>query len=241
MNAWEFYVIFALGLFSSMHCVSMCGPIVLSYSLPLGQRKFSEQAFAHIFYNVGRILTYSLLGAAAGLFGGTVGFIGQLAGYQNVAAIVAGVMMVIAGLLMLDLITSRRLQKLNPLLYTSRFLLPLGSRFSSTSVGSKFSLGLMLGFLPCGLIYAALLKSMATGTVFAGALTMAAFGLGTTGSLLAIGIFSSAFSFKLSRWGSRLAAVSVLLLGLFMVSRGVMPLVKARSVAPDAVPECHTH
>lgn len=241
MNVWEFYVIFALGLFSSLHCVSMCGPIVLSYSLPLGQRKFSEQAFAHIFYNFGRILTYSVLGAAAGMFGGTVGFIGQLAGFQNVAAIVAGVMMVIAGLLMLDLIPSRRLQKFNPLLYTSRFLRPLGSRFSSTSVGSKFSLGLMLGFLPCGLIYAALLKSMATGTVIAGALTMAAFGLGTAGSLLAIGIFSSAFSFKLSRWGSRLAAVSVLVLGLFMVSRGVMPLVMAKSKAPEAVPEHHLH
>jgi len=241
MNAWEFYVIFALGLFSSLHCVSMCGPIVLSYSLPLGRRKFSEQALAHIFYNIGRILTYAVLGAAAGLFGGTVGFIGQLAGFQNVAAIVAGVMMVIAGLLMLDLIPSRRLQKFNPLLYTSRFLRPLGSRFSSTSVGSKFSLGLMLGFLPCGLIYAALLKSMATGTVFAGALTMMAFGLGTAGSLLAIGLFSSAFSFKFRRWGSRLAAVSVLLLGLFMISRGVMPLVMAKPDAPDAVPECHTH
>lgn len=241
MNAWEFYVIFALGLFSSLHCVSMCGPIVLSYSLPLGQRKFSEQAYAHIFYNVGRILTYSLLGAAVGLFGGTVGFIGQLAGYENVAVIAAGILMVIAGLLMLDLIPSRRLQKFNPLLYTSRFLKPLGTRFSSTSTGSKFSLGVMLGFLPCGLIYAALLKSMATGTVFAGALTMMAFGLGTTGSLLAIGLFSSAFSFKLSRWGSRLAAVSVLLLGIFMVSRGVMPMAAAQPQTDNGVPECPLH
>lgn len=241
MNAWEFYVIFALGLFSSLHCVTMCGPIVLSYSLPLGSRKFSDQAFAHVFYNFGRILTYSLLGAIAGLFGGTVGFIGQLAGYENVAAIVAGVLMVAAGLIMLDLFPSKRLQKFNPLLYTSRFLKPLGGRFSSSSIGSKFSLGLMLGFLPCGLIYAALLKSMATGTVIAGALTMMAFGLGTAASLLAIGIFSTAFSFRLSRWGSRLAAVSVLLLGLFMVSRGVMPMVAARTQTPDEVPACHVH
>ena len=239
MNAWEFYVIFALGLFSSLHCVSMCGPIVLSYSLPLGSRKFSEQAAAHVFYNIGRILTYALLGAVAGLFGNTVGFIGELAGFANVAAIVAGVLMVIAGFLMLDLIPSKRLQKFNPLLYTSRFLRPLGSRFSSTSLGSKFSLGLMLGFLPCGLIYAALLKSMSTGTAFAGALTMTAFGLGTAASLLAIGIFSSAFNVKLSRWGSRLAAVSVLLLGIFMVSRGVMPMVRASDQKDNTVPSCH--
>ncbi len=238
MNAWEFYIIFALGLVSSLHCVSMCGPIVLSYSLPLGSKPFREQILAHLFYNGGRILTYAALGAIAGLAGGTVGFVGQLAGFENVAAIVAGVLMVVAGVLMLDLLPSKRLQKFNPLLYTSRFLRPLSKLFSSASVGSKFSLGMMLGFLPCGLIYAALLKSLATGTALAGAMTMAAFGLGTAASLLGIGIFSSAFSVKLSRWGSKLAAVSVLVLGLFIVSRGVMPMMK--TPAPnEEVPACH--
>lgn len=240
-NIWELYVIFALGLVSSLHCVSMCGPIVLSYSLPLGSKKISGQILAHSAYNFGRILTYSLLGALAGLLGGSVGFIGELAGFQNVAAIFAGVLMVIAGILMLDLIPNKRLQRFNPLLYTSRFLRPLGSRFSSSSVGSKFTLGLILGFLPCGLIYAALLKSISTGTVFAGALTMTAFGLGTAGSLLAIGIFSSALSLKLSRWGTRVAAVSVLLLGIFMVSRGIMPMAAAQPTTDSAVPECPLH
>lgn len=240
MNAWELYVIFALGLFSSLHCVSMCGPIVLSYSLPLGPHGFGRQMAGHAFYNLGRILTYTVLGGVAGLFGGTVGFIGNLAGIENVAAIAAGVLMVVAGVIMLDLVPSRRLQKFNPLLYTSRFLKPLGSRISSPSVGSKFSLGLLLGFMPCGLIYAALLKSVSTGTVFAGALTMTAFGLGTSASLLGIGIFSSAFSLRLSRWGSRLAAVSVLLLGLFLVTRGVMPMMRGQAPqSEEAVPECH--
>lgn len=242
MSIWEFYVIFALGLVSSLHCVTMCGPLVLSYSLPLGSRKFSEQIFAHLSYNFGRILTYSALGAIAGLFGSTVGFVGQLAGFENVAAIAAGIMMIIAGVLMLDLVPSKKLQKFNPLLYTSRFLKPLGSRISSNSVGSKFSLGLILGFMPCGLIYAALLKSMATGTIVAGSLTMTAFGLGTSISLLGIGIFSSAFSLKIARYGNRLAAISVLLLGLFLVTRGVMPLMNAAhadSQAKEAVPACH--
>ncbi|MBS1793327.1 MAG: sulfite exporter TauE/SafE family protein [Acidobacteria bacterium] len=240
MSLWEFYVIFALGLVSSLHCVSMCGPLVLSYSLPLGSRKLSQQIVAHLAYNTGRILTYSALGAIAGLLGSTVGFIGSLAGFENVAAIVAGVLMAVAGILMLDLIPSKRLQKFNPLLYTSRFLKPLGSRISSSSIGSKFSLGMMLGFMPCGLIYAALLKSMATGTWLAGAMTMTAFGFGTAASLLGIGIFSSAFSLKLSRWGNRLAAVSVLLLGLFLVSRGVMPMMAASHQASnEEVPACH--
>lgn len=242
MNAWEFYVIFALGLVSSLHCVSMCGPIVLAYSLPLGSRKFPQQLSAHFFYNAGRILTYTLLGAFAGFLGNSVGFLGKLAGFENVAAITAGLLMFIAGVLMLDLFPSKKLQKFNPLLYTSKFLKPLGSRISSTSPSSKFSLGLILGFMPCGLIYAALFKAMSTGTIFAGAITMMAFGLGTAVSLLVIGIFSYAFSLKLSRYGNRLAAISILLLGLFLVTRGVMPLMaeaKQNTKTVSEVPACH--
>ena len=242
MSLWEFYLIFALGLVSSLHCAAMCGPLVLSYSLPLGARKFPEQIFAHLAYNLGRILTYSALGAIAGLLGSTVGFIGHLAGFENVAAITAGILMVIAGVLMLDLLPGGKLQKFNPLLYTSRFLKPLGKRISSNSPAGKFSLGLLLGFMPCGLIYAALFRSMATGTWLAGALTMTAFGLGTAVSLLGIGIFSSAMSLKIARYGNRIAAISVLLLGLFLVGRGAMPLMKAAQTnsQPGAeVPVCH--
>lgn len=239
MNTWEFYIIFILGLVSSLHCVSMCGPIVLAYSLPLGSRKFTGQLSAHLAYNLGRIITYTILGAVAGFLGTTIGFVGQLAGIENIVAIVAGVLMVLAGLLMLDLLPSKSLQKFNPLLYTSKFLKPLGNKITSSTVSSKFVLGLILGYLPCGLIYAALLKSMATGSVAAGALTMTAFGLGTAFSLLAIGVFSSAFNIKLSGWGSRLASVCVLVLGLFLVYRGVMPLMLVSHSGDENIPACH--
>lgn len=239
MSAWEFYLIFILGLVSSLHCVSMCGPIVLAYSLPLGSRKFSGQLVAHLAYNFGRIISYAILGAIAGFLGTTIGFVGQLAGIENVVAIVSGVLMVIAGLLMLDLLPSKGLQKYNPLLYTSKFLKPLGNKITSSKIGSKFFLGLILGYLPCGLVYAALLKSMATGSIGAGALTMTAFGFGTAFSLLGIGIFSSAFSLKLSGWGSRLASVCVLVLGLFLVYRGVMPIMMASNSGDENTPTCH--
>ncbi|MEZ5307087.1 MAG: sulfite exporter TauE/SafE family protein [Pyrinomonadaceae bacterium] len=239
LSFWEYYVIFALGLVSSLHCISMCGPIVVSYSIPLGGETYKKQTAAHLAYNAGRIITYAFLGAVTGLIGNTVGFIGSLAGYENVAAIFAGVLMVVAGIVMLDLIPSKGLQKFNPLKYTARFLKPLGSRISSKTIGGKFTLGLMLGFLPCGLIYAVLLKAMSTGSAVSGALTMISFGLGTVASLLAIGLFSSAFGVKLSRWGTKVAAVNVLLLGLFLVSRGVMPMMAANDPATGA-PMCHT-
>ena len=237
MSATEFSILFSLGLVSSLHCVQMCGPIVLSYSLPLSQRATNRQWLAHLSYNSGRIITYAVLGAVAGLTGQTIGIVGSLAGAANLGALLAGGLMGIAGLLMLDLLPNRFLMRFDPLGALSRLLKPLGARISSPTISSKFSLGLMLGFLPCGLIYAALLKDVATGTALAGMLTMVAFGLGTAGSLLLLGIFSSALSFRLGRWGSRLAAVSVTLLGIFLVWRGLMPMMAAPTTS--AAPACH--
>lgn len=231
MSAGEFYIIFALGLVSSLHCVQMCGPIVLAYSLPLSKNPRKQQFFAHLSYNAGRIFTYTVLGAVAGLAGGTIGLIGKLAGLENIAAILGGALMVVAGLLMLDLFPHRELQRFDPLRGLSRFFKPLGCRISSPTIFSKFALGAMLGFLPCGLIYAALLRAIATGTAVAGALTMLAFGFGTASALLTLGMFSSAVGVKLGRWGSRLAALSVTLLGAFLVWRGVMPLLSLQGNA----------
>lgn len=234
MSFGEFYLIFALGLVSSLHCVQMCGPIVLSYSLPLGKRTRRQQFFAHLSYNAGRILTYTVLGLLAGMAGGTIGFLGKLAGLGNIAAIIGGALMVVAGLFMLDFIPSQTLQRFDPLKSLSRWLKPIGRRISSPTILSKFTLGMMLGLLPCGLIYAALLRAIATGDMFAGALTMLAFGLGTASALFVLGMFSSVLSLRLGRWGTRLAAVSVTLLGAFLVWRGVMPLLTGG--APD---DCH--
>lgn len=240
MSFTEFYVIFGLGLVSSLHCVQMCGPVVLSYSINLSRQSANQQLFAHLSYNTGRIITYSALGAVAGLTGQTMGLVGKLAGVENIAAIIAGGLMIIAALLMLDLLPHRNLPKFlrgfDPLRLLSRYLKPLGGRIASTSIASKFTLGLILGFLPCGLIYAALLKAMATGGAFAGALTMMAFGLGAAGSLILVGMFSSALGFKLGPWGGRLAAISVALLGAILVWRGVTPMIP---IGSSHAAQCH--
>lgn len=239
MSTTEFSILFGLGLVSSLHCVQMCGPVVVSFSLSSSLQKASQQVAAHLSYNIGRVVTYSLLGAVAGLTGQVFDLAGRLAGIENLVAIIAGALMVIAGLLMLELLPHRWLQRFDPLRYTTRFLRPLGSRIASPTVGSKFVLGLLLGFLPCGLIYAALFKAMAAGTALAGSLAMMAFGMGTVGALFALGVFSSAFSLKLARlnasgWGTRLTAISVALLGAILVWRGLMPMLNATQAA-----SCH--
>ncbi|MCS6806653.1 MAG: sulfite exporter TauE/SafE family protein [Acidobacteriota bacterium] len=243
MTLLEFYLIFSFGLLSSLHCVQMCGPIVLSYSLPLGshatgnsRRRRANVLVAHLSYNLGRIVTYMTLGAVGGLTGGTIGLIGQLAGIENVVAIIVGGLMVLTGLVMLDLMPLTAIQRFDPLRFTMRLFRPLNCQIASPTVASKFRLGLMLGFLPCGLVYAALLKAIASATPLGGALTMFAFGLGTVGALLAVGLCSSAFSLKLGRWGTRLAAVSVTLLGAFLIWRGVMA---APLLGHGDAPCCH--
>ena len=218
-----------LGLVGSLHCVQMCGPIVLSYSValvpapqnPAGAPR--SLVFGHVAYNAGRILTYAALGAVAGLAGQTVGLVGRLAGVSSALAIVGGVLMLMAGLAMFGMFPAMKILGGKFFRITSGFLRPLSNLILSPSVGRRFLLGLAMGFLPCGLIYAALLRALATGSALWGAATMAAFGAGTAGALLAVGIFSSALRKGFNRWGTQLAAASVTAMGALLIVRGTMP------------------
>jgi len=226
VTSLEFGVMFMLGLVSSLHCLQMCGPIVLSYSVAVNQLQKEASVVSlllrnHLAYNAGRILTYSALGAIAGVAGATLGLVGRLAGFSHILAIVAGGLMIIVGISMLGIIPSSVLGS-RLFRIPSSLLRRVGKLLSAQGSGNRFLLGLALGFLPCGLIYAALLKAMATGSALAGAATMLAFGLGTAGALLVLGMFSSAIRVSLNRWGSQLAAAGITLMGVFLIWRGSM-------------------
>ena len=226
MTAIEMWAVFTLGLVSSLHCAQMCGPIVLSYSVALDRTKarLPGALFAgHFAYNLGRILTYSALGALAGLAGKTVGLIGHLAGIGSALAIFGGVLMLVAGVVMFGVFPAAQSAGGKLFRITSGFLRPLSKLISSASIGNRFLLGLALGLLPCGLIYAALLRALATGSAFWGAATMGAFGAGTAAALLAIGVFSSAIRSQFSRWGTQMAAASVVVMGALLIVRGLLP------------------
>lgn len=239
MTATDFTIAAGLGLLSSLHCVQMCGPLVLAYSLPLASRPASRQSLAHLAYNGGRVVTYSLLGAVGGLLGRSLGLVGQLAGIEGFVAILVGLLMTVAGLAMLDILPLTRLRAADPLGIASRLLRPLAGRLTSDGIRDKFTLGLLLGLLPCGLVYAALLQAVSTGTAVAGALTMLAFGLGTTVSLLSVGLFAMAFRIRSWRWGSWPAAAGVVIVGLLLMWRGVMPLMVGPAGSPHgSCPQC---
>jgi sulfite exporter TauE/SafE len=105
MTPLEFTIVFGFGLAGSLHCLGMCGPIVLSYSVGLRGPKLA----AHAAYNAGRILTYMFLGALAGTAGRGLGLLGRLAGLASGARIFAGGAMILAGLLMIGLVPSNAL------------------------------------------------------------------------------------------------------------------------------------
>jgi sulfite exporter TauE/SafE len=224
MTLGEFSIPLGLGLVSSLHCVGMCGPLVLAWSLPMRQQG-RGMIKAHLGYHAGRILTYSLMGAVAGLAGAGLASLGQLAGIEKTAAIVIGTAMVVAGLLMFRLLPRSSLVQIGTM---PSFLSRTSAKFLRS--GSTLPLGVALGFLPCGLVYAALLKAAASATALDGALNMFAFGLGTTPSLLGIGAFSSLIPQRLMRHSTLLAAIFVTLLGAYMVWRGIkVPLPGAGS------------
>jgi sulfite exporter TauE/SafE len=241
----NFWIMFGFGLISSLHCVQMCGPIVISYSaaagfapLPLSSHKQMSlrSVTQHLAYNGGRILTYTALGAVAGLLGKSIEFVGRLAGLSSAAMIVSGVLMIVAGVLMFGSFRATSRLGNASLKLTSRLLRPLRNLLSSRKAVDRFYLGLALGFLPCGLVYMALLRSVGAGTAVTGAVCMLGFGIGTSGALLALGVFSSAIKLRFNQVGSRLAAVSVMALGVFLLWRSTMAY-----GAVAGIQACHGH
>jgi sulfite exporter TauE/SafE len=199
-----FALMFVLGVVGSLHCLQMCGPIVLAYSLPLDRRRAIR---AHFQYNAGRILTYTALGAAAGSAGH---LIAVLSGFAAAARVVAGMGMIAAAILWLV-----------PIRTTGLINIQAAAGRRLMAPGGKFGLGLVLGFLPCGLIYAALLKSLDTGTAIGGAAAMLGFGLGTAMALLPIGFVSSIRPLRPGPWTTRFAAVCIMATGLLLIWRGL--------------------
>jgi sulfite exporter TauE/SafE len=185
---------FLLGLFSTVHCIGMCGGIIgaLSLSLPVEIRSQRLRMFTFVTtYNIGRIISYSLAGLVAGAIGtGVLASTGLDQGHSILRAIGIAMMIAIglhlAGwlpqLAVIEKIGVPVWKKLEPL---GRSLLPVAS------LPRAMAYGLIWGWLPCGLVYFVLLWALTSGDAVKGALTMLAFGLGTLPTLLATGFMTS--------------------------------------------------
>ena len=209
---------FLLGLFSTIHCVGMCGGIIgaLSLSLPVEIRNNKARMLMFITtYNIGRILSYSFAGLVAGAIGtGVLASAGFDQGHAVLRAI--GVAMMIAiGLYLAGWLPQLAIvekigvpvwKKLEPV---GRKLLPVAS------LPKAMAYGLIWGWLPCGLVYFVLLWALTAGNAAQGALTMLAFGIGTLPTLLATGFMTS--------WLTRFARSSTArqVVGLLIVAMAI--------------------
>ncbi len=190
---------FLLGLFSTVHCVGMCGGIIgaLSLALPQHIREHKPRLWLFISsYNIGRIASYSLAGLLMGALGDGLASGALTQGHRILQAAGVAVMIAIGMYLAGWLPQLSLVEKLGLPLW--RRLEPLGRRLLPVATLPRaLAYGMIWGWLPCGLVYFVLLWTLTSGGAAEGALTMLAFGLGTLPSLIGAGVASG--------WISRIA------------------------------------
>lgn len=181
---------FIMGLISSLHCVGMCGPLVIA--LPLHDTNFKNRISNGLLYHAGRISTYVLAGGVAGIIGN--GFFAGVA--QQKLSLAMGVMM------LLFVLMKWGMKKINGGLAgrTDRFFWSVRQAVSEWPLIRKnhsvFILGLLNGLLPCGVVYLAISSAVAAGSFGGGMLYMLFFGLGTTPALFSVGLMGNSFTMK---------------------------------------------
>lgn len=201
------------------HCVAMCGPLVgaLGISAPPGipaRRALRPQ----LAYHLGRITTYGTIGAVMGLVGSFVNVAGRLAGWQDVVAVLAGALMVAMGL---GAAAQSLWVKGAEGRLAGRVLGAVRRLAGHEAPMRAYPLGLVLGFLPCGLSYSAFAAAAATGHPARGMALALAFGAGTLPALLLAGAVVSALSSRARGFLHRAGGLLVALLGVLFVLRGL--------------------
>ncbi len=221
-----------IGLLGGSHCVGMCGGIAgaLSMGLPAAVRQRPLALLRYLLaYNAGRLASYASAGAIAGGLGaGALSFI-EVDTARHVAALLAALFLIALGVYLTGFTPLLApLERLGSHLW--RHLEPFGRRFlPPRSMAQALALGLVWGWLPCGMVYSVLVWALTTGSALDGALLMLAFGLGTLPTLLALGAAARGLQ-RLARhtWLRRAAGLAVIALALYSLA---VPLLEASAAA----------
>lgn len=196
-----FLALFLVGLLGGTHCVGMCGGIVGALSMGAPAR-----LPLHLAYNAGRLSSYVAAGAIAGALGGlSQGLAGQLP-LRLCLYVLANLMLIALGFYLIGLTRSLAvIEHLGQSLW--RRIQPLTRNFlPATRIAQAFPLGLLWGWLPCGLVYSALATALVSGSAARGAGVMLAFGLGTLPNLLLAGFLLARFRSLLQQQAVRVLA-----------------------------------
>ena len=224
----DLFLIAALGFFGSFgHCVGMCGPLTVAFSLSSQSESTNwwQQSKFHVLLNLGRMLSYSLVGSAIGALGSILVEGGQLAGVgselRQWIAIIAGLMLILFGLRLINPDFLPKIPFLHPLLQSglhNRLNTGMSKLSLKNSWYTPAILGMTWGLMPCGFLYTAQIKAAQTGNMWMGAATMLAFGFGTFPMMLGVGVSASLIGkdkrsqlFRLGGWVTLAIGVITLL------------------------------
>lgn len=210
----EILTSFLIGLFGSFHCIGMCGPIAIA--LPIPNSKNLPFVTGRLLYNLGRVATYSFLGAIFGLLGSRF----VISGFQQSVSITLGIAIVIT-----VLIPIKYKAKVSQHKIVQKITLPLKSGISDLfkrgTFSAMFLIGILNGFLPCGLVYVALAGAIASGDAISGTVIMFLFGLGTIPAMFAATIFGKFINLNIRRKINKAIPVFAIVLGLIFILRGM--------------------
>ena len=213
---------FLMGIIGSVHCVGMCGPIAISLPYKVGMQTKEETFMKILLYNTGRVITYSFMGLILGFVG--KGFFTM--GIQKGVLIALAVILIIIALFSID-VESEALKI--PLMkkFNDKIKSTLARLLKNTSIKTFLLIGILNGFLPCGLVYMAIAAAIATGSILSSVLYMALFGLGTMPMMMALGYGGNFIGQKFRRFLRRLYPVFMIIFAIMFIMRafkiGMMP------------------
>lgn len=202
---------FVLGFLGSFHCVGMCGPIALA----VGGKGSNTFLFNKIIYNLGRSLTYAMLGLVIG----SLGFSLSLAGIQQGISIGMGILVVLLSLSYKKADQFLSIPALSGVV--SWIKSKLGRYLKSGSKVAFFSTGLVNGLLPCGMVYMALVVAMGMQSPWLGSAYMFFFGMGTIPMLLGLMISGDLLPIVRRQQFQKAIPYLGMLIGILMVFRGL--------------------
>lgn len=204
----SYAVLFIVGVLTSIHCVGMCGGIMLSQSLSSESKNKFEAIQPALLYNLGRVVAYTILGGIIGALGSvfSISIIGKAA-----MQISAGIFMIMMGFNMAGFSTFRKFQ----------IKLPHVACKEKNKPGSPFVVGLLNGLMPCGPLQTMQLFALGTGSAVKGALAMFVFSIGTVPLMLTFGALSGLLSKGYTKKILKLSGVLIIVLGLIMGNRGL--------------------
>lgn len=231
------YSAFIFGLISSFHCIGMCGPIAMM--LPVDRTNETKKVTQIITYHIGKLTAYGILGLVFGLLGRSF----YLAGMQQQLSIIVGVLMILVAVIPEKVFAKYNFSKPVYRLIT-KVKSSLGQQFKNKSYKSLFTIGLLNGFLPCGMVYVALFGAIAMQNVTLGIGYMLLFGLGTIPMMVAVIYASGLISFSFRGTIQKAIPLVAVIIGMLFIVRGLgldIPYLSPSNMSLFVQPEGNCH